>query len=253
MHPSSLHPSNSYTHHFPSYAATMLNPVCQCQSLYLVDKLNNLTPSSTTTSTATQTALPTEAALHPEPSIKLLPYHQAPPKSPNTQQNLGKVLTTQAWTTRNVHILCTDPIQSTLLPSLKLATKPIFSTPHPSLMPGQLMHRLWKELTFTMTLLDCLSNMILIDATSNQPSNPNFFELLTNLPQINPKALLANLSHISDPAKHCLQVPPTCNQYWHQPKSLECIKTCNTHYLSILLWFLLQFTPLYAKDLLKVP
>jgi len=175
-HPSSLHPSNSYTYHSPSHAPTMLNPTCQYQSLNPANKLNNLNPSSTTTSTATQTtALPTVTAIHPEPSTTPLLYHQSPPKPQNTQQNLGKVPTMPVWTTRNDHVLCTDTVHSNLLPPLECTTKPIFSTSPPSLMPCQLMQRLWKELRITQTLLDRLSSMILLDATSDQQSTPKIF------------------------------------------------------------------------------
>jgi len=176
----------------------MLNPTCQCQSLDPADKLNNINPSSTTTSTVTQmTALPNVTAIHPDPSTTPLLYHQSPPKPQNTQQNLGKVPTMPVWTIRNDHVLCTDTVQSNLLPPLECTTKPIFSTSPPSLMPCQLMQRLWKELTITQTLLDRLSNMILIEATSDQQSVPkHLFELLTDLPQTNVTALglLADIS-----------------------------------------------------------
>jgi len=197
-HPSSLHPSNSYTYRSPSHASTTLNPTCQCQSLDQADKLNNVNPSSTTTSTVTQTtALPTVTAIHPDPSTTPLLYHQSPPKPQNTQQNLGKVPTMPVWTTQNDHVLCTDTIHSNL--PLECAAKPIFSTSPPSLMPCQLMQRLWKELTITQTLLDRLSNMILLEATSNQQSTPkNLFKLLTDLPQTNVTALglLADIQRI---------------------------------------------------------
>ena len=191
---------------------------------------------------------------HPAPSTTPLPYHQSPPHSPNTQQTLGKVLTTPAWTKRNTHAFCTDPIQPTLLPPLELTTKPIFSTPRLSLISDQLMQSIRQELLITKTLLDRLISMLPVDDKINQPSTPkNLFELLTDLPKINPKASLAGLSRISDSTKQCLQVQPTCNQYWRQPTSLEYIKTRNTQYLPILLRSLIQFTPPYAKDLLKVP
>jgi len=232
----------------------MINPARQRQSCHPADKLNTLNPSSTMTSTATPTGLPTTATRHPAPSTTPLPYHQSPPHSPNTQQTLGKVLTMPAWTKRNTHTFCTDPIQPTLLPPLELTTKPIFSTPRLSLISDQLMQSIRQELLITKTLLDRLISMLPVDDKINQPSTPkNLFELLTDLPKINPKASLAGLSRISDSTKQCLQVQPTCNQYWRQPTSLEYIKTRNTQYLPILLRSLIQFTPPYAKDLLKVP
>jgi len=188
MPPFPLYPSNSDTHCSQNYVPIMINPARQRQSCYLADKLNTLNPSSTMTSTATPTGLPTTAVRHPALSTTL-PYHQSPPHSPNTQQTLGKVLTMPAWTKQNAHTLCTDPIQPTLLPPLELTTKPIFSTPCPSLISDQLMQRLWQELTVTKTLLNRLSSMLPFDDTSNQPSTPkNLFKLLTNLPQINPKS-----------------------------------------------------------------
>ncbi len=59
------------------------------------------------------------------------------------------------------------------------------------------MQSLWQQLKITQTLIDCLSSMILLDTTNHQSqtTSKNLFDLITELPPMQPMVLLTNLSH----------------------------------------------------------
>jgi len=212
-------------------------------------------------SKATQTTHHTKAAHHTKPPITTLLCHQSPPKPQHPQQNVEKVLPMQAWTQSNVPIPCIKSIQPTLPFYNDLTTKTISPTPH-SLMPRSPMQRLMQELTLTNTLLNHLSKMISLATTSHPSSTPkNLFDLITELPQIDPKALILTAEppqHLLLPAATCYNHPgqPTRSQYWYQtPPRLPCYNIASrTWYASTeILQSHLQHTVPHSKDLLKVP
>ena len=202
--------------------------------------------------TATQAALPKETALLNKPlTIKHL-FHQSLPQPQHPQQNSENVNLT-AWTKQNDHIQCTQTIPPTFSSPLDYATESNPSTPPSSSLSCKLMQRLWKQLMITKTMLNCLSNMISIKATS-KPSRKNLYDLITNLPPIDPKDLLTYVySSNSEYVQLYVQALHNHNQYRSKPTSPDCIKTWSTHYLLILLRSILQSTRRYTKDLLKAP
>jgi len=110
-----------------------------------------------------------------------------------------------------------------------------------------------KALETTNDHQDHLSNMILIKATS-KPSRKNLYNLIANLPPIDPKDLLTYVySSNSEYVQLYVQALHNHNQYRSKPTSPDCIKTWSTHYLLILLRSILQSTRRYTKDLLKAP
>jgi len=238
MHSSSLHPLHSLTHHSPAPP----NPIHHRQSLKPVSKLNELDPSMTMMTKATHAILPHETALPTKPPTIKTICHKFLPKPQHPNQTLAMFKTCQLG--QNKMITSNTPnLPPTLSSPHNLATKSIFSTPPLSPLSCNLIQRLQQQLTITKALINCLSNMIPTKAT-NKPSSKNLFDLITDLPPINPMALLQSVYTSNfDYAQLYLQVLHTCDQYWSQPKSLDCLKTCSTHHsLSILLWSILQST-----------
>ena len=140
---------------------------------------------------STQTTCHTKAAPHTEPPITMILCHQLPPKPQHPQQNVDNVLPTPNRTQQNVPSPGIKSIQPTL-PYSDFATETI-STPH-SLSPCSLLQRLLNELAITMTLIDRLSDLLSIDATSHSSSTlKNLFDLITELPQIIPLSGLVSI------------------------------------------------------------
>jgi len=67
-----------------------------------------------------------------------------------------------------------------------------------------------------------------------------------------PMALPTNLSHFPAYKKHYLQAPSTGDKHWNQLQAQDHVPS-HIRPLSILLQSILQFTQLYARDLMKVP
>jgi len=155
-----------------------------------------MSPTATQAAIQTKATLHTVAALQTNSPITQTPCHQLPPKPQYPQQKPGKVIPKQDWPKWNDHVQCLPPIQSTVLPLLPAMNKATLFTLHPCILHCQMMQSLWYQLMLTQTLIDCLSSMILLDATSNlsRTTSKNLFDLITNLPPMYPMALLTNLS-----------------------------------------------------------
>jgi len=259
VHPSVLQPSK----HSPSYnlTLTLSNSTRLCQSLHSDNELN-LDPTTNTSSKAAQNTYYAEAAHHNEPLITKLLCHQSPPKPQQPQPNVGNVLPMQDWTQRKVPIPCIkESVQPTLPFYNDLATETISPTPH-SLIPRLPMQRLMQELALINTLLDHLSKMLSLATTSHPSSTPkNLFDLITELPQIDPKALILTDEPpqlLLLPAATCYNHPggqSTRSLYWYRTPRLPCYNIARrTRYVSTeILQSHLQHTVPHTKDLLKVP
>jgi len=237
----------------PSYSTTQQNSVSHCQSLYTANESKNLDTTPKIPPAVAQTAP------HTKPPITTLLRNQSPSKPQHPQQNVNKVLLTPNQTQQNVPSPGIKSVQLTLTNS-DLATE-TRSTPH-SLSPCSLLQRLLNELAITMTLIDRLSDLLSIDATSHSSSTlKNLFDLITELPQIESKAIILTTEppqHLLLPAATCYNHPgqTTHSLYWYRtPPRLPCYNIASrTQYVSTeTLQSQLQHTVPHSKELLKVP